>query len=551
MSGSTGNGTSGVVAGAGRAPLHVSGAAWATALGTGLDEVWEQLLAGRTGQSEAPSAEPLRNNRVAALPPGTAGDEEPDGGTVARHLAVATATGARTLAGAGLGPDDAGDVLVVIGTSLGPHADRPGPSLYDWVAEAARRLGSRREPVALSTACSSGSDAIAVAADLLTAGVAERCLVGAVDLLTPNKRRGHSRLRTMSRGEPRSFDRDRDGMLLGEAGGFLLLETAAAADARQAPCLGLLTGWGASNNALGPTEPDASGTAAARAMRAALDLAGRSPTEVAVISTHGTGTVLNDAAESAGLALLWPPAQAAPGSADEAGAGSVARAAGGTAAGAGGGAGTGSATGSAPDRADGSGDGPEAGAAPGPGAGAGTGSARGAAAGTVGGVGPGTAAEAGAGAGGGAGTGSAAEAGPGSAAEAAPGPVAGAGPRSAAGGLPGSADGAAAGRADEAGPVAGAGPVAFATKGALGHSLGATGVVEAITVLLALRDRRVPPVPHLERVMDGFPLRLPVGRALGIGGGCGLSQTLGFGGFNTCLLLEPAPVGRRGEGGGR
>lgn len=466
-------------AGAGRTPLHVSAAAWATALGTGLDEVWEQLLAGRTGQGEAPSAEPLRNHRVAALPPGTDGDEDPDADTVARHLAVATATGARTLAGAGLGPDDAGDVLVVIGTSLGPHADRPGPSLYDWVAEAARRLGSRREPVALSTACSSGSDAIAVAADLLTAGVAERCLVGAVDLLTPNKRRGHSRLRTMSRGEPRSFDRDRDGMLLGEAGGFLLLETAASADARRAPCLGLLTGWGASNNALGPTEPDASGTAAARAVRAALDLAGRDPAEVAVISTHGTGTVLNDAAESAGLALLWPPAGAGAGSADGAGAGPAAEA----------------------------------------------------------------------GAGGGAGTGSAAEAGSGPGAEAAPEPVAGAGPRSVAGDLPGSAHDAASGRADGAGT--GAGPVAFATKGALGHSLGATGVVEAITVLLALRDRRVPPVPHLERVMDGFPLRLPVGRALGIGGGCGLSQTLGFGGFNTCLLLEPAPAGRPGEGGGR
>ncbi|MEU5383157.1 beta-ketoacyl synthase N-terminal-like domain-containing protein [Kitasatospora cineracea] len=476
-------------AGVGRAPLHVSAAAWATALGTGLDEVWEQLLAGRTGQGEAPSAEPLRNHRVAALPPGTAGDEGGDGDTVARHLAVATATGARTLAGAGLGPDDAGDVLVVIGTSLGPHADRPGPSLYDWVAEAARRLGSRREPVALSTACSSGSDAIAVAADLLTAGVAERCLVGAVDLLTPNKRRGHSRLRTMSRGEPRSFDRDRDGMLLGEAGGFLLLETAASAEARQAPCLGLLTGWGASNNALGPTEPDASGTAAARAVRAALDLAGRDPADVAVVSTHGTGTVLNDAAESAGLALLWPPAQAAPASAEGAGAGS--------------------------------------GAAPEPGGGADPGSARGTAAGTAGGVETG--------AGGGAGTGSATAA----------------GPRSVAGDLPGPAGDVAPSRADGAGPVSGAGPVAFATKGALGHSLGATGVVEAITVLLALRDRRVPPVPHLERVMDGFPLRLPVGRALGIGDGCGLSQTLGFGGFNTCLLLEPAPAGRRAEGGGR
>ncbi|MDR3034279.1 MAG: hypothetical protein LBV78_14400, partial [Kitasatospora sp.] len=408
---------------------------------------------------------------------------------------------------AGLGPDDAGDVLVVIGTSLGPHADRPGPSLYDWVAEAARRLGSRREPVALSTACSSGSDAIAVAADLLTAGVAERCLVGAVDLLTPNKRRGHSRLRTMSRGEPRSFDRDRDGMLLGEAGGFLLLETAASADARQAPCLGLLTGWGASNNALGPTEPDASGTAAARAMRAALDLAGREPADVAVISTHGTGTVLNDAAESAGLALLWPP--------DATGTGTGTGSAAGAAAGTGGGAGTGSADGSASGSADGTGADSAGRSASRSAAGGPSGPATGFASGFADGAGADSAGRSAS--------------------------------RSAAGGPSDPATEFASGSADGAG----VGPVAFATKGALGHSLGATGVVEAITVLLALRDRRVPPVPHLERVMDGFPLRLPVGRALGIGDGCGLSQTLGFGGFNTCLLLEPAPAGRRGEGGGR
>jgi 3-oxoacyl-[acyl-carrier-protein] synthase II len=81
-------------------------------------------------------------------------------------------------------------------------------------------------------------------------------------------------------------------------------------------------------------------------------------------------------------------------------------------------------------------------------------------------------------------------------------------------------------------------PVVFATKGALGHSLGATGVVEAITLLLALRDRTAPPVLGLRRPMP--ELRLPIARDTprAVNGGFGISLTLGFGGFNTCLLVE-------------
>jgi 3-oxoacyl-(acyl-carrier-protein) synthase len=388
--------------------LRVTGAAWSTALGSDLDEVWARLVAGRTGDVEVAADRALRSDRVAALPPdavgGTYAETGRTGGElIDRQSAVTVATGLRALAGAGLGRAGvSAEVLVVLGTSLGAHADAPQDSLYAWARETARLLGSGREPVALSTACSSGSDAIATAAALIRAGVAERCLVGAVDLVTPGKRYGHSRLGTMSCAEPRSFDQDRDGMMLGEACGFLVLESARAAAKRSAPCLGLLTGWGASNDACGPTAPDATGASAALALRQALDRAARTPADVAVVSTHGTGTTLNDEAEAAALARVWPP-----------------------------------------DPADGP-------------------SRR---------------------------------------------------------------------------------PVAFATKGALGHSLGATGVVEAITVLLALRHRKVPPVPHLKRVMDGFPLPLPVADALPIGSGCGVSQTLGFGGFNTCLLFESAPAG--------
>jgi 3-oxoacyl-[acyl-carrier-protein] synthase II len=85
------------------------------------------------------------------------------------------------------------------------------------------------------------------------------------------------------------------------------------------------------------------------------------------------------------------------------------------------------------------------------------------------------------------------------------------------------------------------GPVVFATKGAFGHSLGATGALEAVAVLLALRDGQAPPVHGLSTVQPGLVLPVPAaGEPLPVAGGIGLSVTLGFGGFTTCLALEAA-----------
>jgi 3-oxoacyl-[acyl-carrier-protein] synthase II len=86
-----------------------------------------------------------------------------------------------------------------------------------------------------------------------------------------------------------------------------------------------------------------------------------------------------------------------------------------------------------------------------------------------------------------------------------------------------------------------AAPLVFATKGALGHSMGATGAIEAVSVVLALRDGLVPPLADVETVMPDFPLPLAVGGARAFTGTVGLSLTIGFGGFNTCLLFERTP----------
>ena len=82
------------------------------------------------------------------------------------------------------------------------------------------------------------------------------------------------------------------------------------------------------------------------------------------------------------------------------------------------------------------------------------------------------------------------------------------------------------------------GPVVFGTKGNFGHSLGATGAIEAVATILALRHRKAPPVFGLEQPDPEFALPLPVGEALDIRSGFGMNVTLGFGGFDTSLVFE-------------
>lgn len=173
--------------------LCVTGAAWHTSLGAGLDEVWTGLLAGRSGLRVVPGANVLRSFVAGLLPGGPA-----PGSPRERHVELATATAEAALRDAGLRAE-AADPVLVLGTSLGPHIDDADPgSLHDWVAEAGKQLGLSRPPVSLSTACSSGSDAIAVAGELLEAGYADVVVAGGVDLLTKGKRLGHSLLGTLS-----------------------------------------------------------------------------------------------------------------------------------------------------------------------------------------------------------------------------------------------------------------------------------------------------------------------------------------------------------------
>ena len=367
------------------APIAVTAVAWSTPLGDDLDAVWERMLRAETGLVPIAHTARLRNDLAAAVPgvplDGSAGD---------RMTALGLPTLRRALEAAGCDPA-APDVQLVLGTSLGAFLEgEPGSApLHAWADALGHAAGAARPPLSLSTACSSGTDAILVGAELIRAGAARRCVCGGVDVLTLTKRLAHSALGSMSPTFLRAFDTRHDGTLLGEGAGFLVLEAEPEASH---PPVGLLRGVGAANDAAGMTTPDASGLGARYALERSIADAGLSPADIGVVNAHGSGTPLNDATEAMAFRDVF---------------------------------------------------------------------------------------------------------------------------------------------GNEA-----AGPVVFATKGNFGHSLGATGVLEAIAVLLALQKRQVPPIVGLEQPCAEMRLPLPVGRPLACDARFGLSVTLGFGGFDSSLIFE-------------
>lgn len=163
-----------------------------------------------------------------------------------------------------------------------------------------RDLSLAGERHTFATACSSSANAIGYAAARVEAG-APWALAGGVDSLCRLTWAGFHSLKLLSATACRPFDRARNGLSLGEAAAFLLLEPMAAARARGATIFGVVTGWGCSADAYHMTAPHPEGIGAIAAMRAALADAGCSPDQIDYVNAHGTATPANDKAE--GLAL--------------------------------------------------------------------------------------------------------------------------------------------------------------------------------------------------------------------------------------------------------
>ncbi|MFJ5737579.1 beta-ketoacyl-[acyl-carrier-protein] synthase family protein [Streptomyces microflavus] len=331
--------------------IAVTGIGLVTPGGTGTEATWDAVCAGRaTARTDPVLAEAGAPVRLACrVPPQEPRKpqepQQPQERVRGRLWRFDPATrflltaAREAVASAGLDPGrwDPARVAVVVGTAAGgvstleaQHrkllASGPGalspmtlPAFLPNMAAGhlAIELGATGPSLQTSTACASGATAIITAALLLRAGMCDIAVAGGTDaMVTPLCASAFAKLGALSRREDdpgaasRPFDRDRDGFVLGEGSGVLVLERTDHATARTVRPLAFLAGFGATGDAHHATAPHPEGAGLRAATREALARAGRTPGEVGHINAHGTSTTLNDAVEATAIRELYGPGHA-------------------------------------------------------------------------------------------------------------------------------------------------------------------------------------------------------------------------------------------------
>lgn len=309
--------------------MVITGAGVVSPLGAGAGPFWDALAAGRSG------VDVVELEAVGAIPafPVTAGEDarerfgQRDARRMDRSGRLAAVAAALALEDAGESGAPAERVGVAIGsvhggaeTLLEAHrallergADRVGPlaipsSLPNHpCAAAARALGMRGPSSAPATACAAGSDAIGAGLSMIREGRADVVVAGGAEApLSPLVVAGYVRVGALNRDAgdarpSRPFDTSRDGFVIGEGAGMVVLEEREHALARGARILAELAGYGSSCDAGHPTDPDETGEGPARAIAGALDDAGLTVADVGYVNAHATSTPAGDAAEARAL----------------------------------------------------------------------------------------------------------------------------------------------------------------------------------------------------------------------------------------------------------
>jgi 3-oxoacyl-[acyl-carrier-protein] synthase II len=241
------------------------------------------------------------------------------------QLAIAACAEALSHAGWGDVPHDPRRVACVIGTAIGGIGtleaeqlvlQRRGPEKVSPLAipllmanaaagVLAMRHGLQGQSFGTVSACAAGAHAIGTAARLIACGDADAVVAGGSEsALTEFAIAAFGSLdATSPTGISRPFDRRRDGFVMGEGAGILVLEEEGAARARGATVLGRVLGYGATSDAHHLTAPEPSGRGAARAIELALADAGAEPERVAYVNAHATSTPAGDRAETEAIKL--------------------------------------------------------------------------------------------------------------------------------------------------------------------------------------------------------------------------------------------------------
>ncbi len=307
--------------------IVVSGIGSVTPVGAGREEMWRNLLAGRSGISLVESFDTSRYNvhRGAEVKGFTADGyfENLDPRAVGRASRMAIAAARMALRDAGVengscAPERLG---VAMGTTSGEpqeierfddhcvaeELDQVGAefaTLYPChviAGHVAAEIGAAGVNMMIPAACAAGNYAIAHAFDVLRSGRADLVLAGGADSFSRITYTGFARLGAIAPEICQPFDRNRKGMIPGEGAAVLILETARRAVARDAPIYAEVAGYGLSCDAHHMTAAPPDGAGAARAMREALSHSGLRPEDVCYVSAHGTGTATNDCLETRAL----------------------------------------------------------------------------------------------------------------------------------------------------------------------------------------------------------------------------------------------------------
>lgn len=305
----------------------VTGLGVVSPCGTGLDHFWAGLHR---------PADPAVERRVDDFDPARWGITHVEARRMDRFAQLGLAAAAQALADAGLAEDkpyDEDRCGIVLGTGIGgayawetqtevlltrgPARVSPlvVPTVMPNAAAAAisLRFGWRGPVETVVTACASGTHAVSNGARLVAAGRCDAVLVGGSEACqTGIMSSGFHNMKALSpTGVSRPFDVQRDGFCSAEAGAVLVLEEAAAAQARGARIYAEVAGSGSTADAHHLTAPAPDGRGAVACMRAALADAGVQPEQVTHVNAHGTSTPLNDAAETAAIRAVFGSARPA------------------------------------------------------------------------------------------------------------------------------------------------------------------------------------------------------------------------------------------------
>lgn len=316
----------------------VTGMGCVSPVGNNVKDTWSSLLAGKSGAGMITHFDASKHKtRFAAEVKGFDGTAlfgPRDARKMDRFTQFATAAALEALEQSGLKIDESNRdrVGVLIGTGIGGIGtlleqaevmrergpDRVSPFLVPMMISdsaagmLAIRFGARGPNMAIATACASGNNAIGEALEMIRRGSADAMIAGASEAaLVPVAMAGMNVMTALStrnddpQSASRPFDKDRDGFLMGEGAGILILESYEHAQQRGANILAELTGYATTDDAHHISAPAENGAGAAISMQLALEDARLTVNDIGYINAHGTSTPLNDKSETAAIKTVF------------------------------------------------------------------------------------------------------------------------------------------------------------------------------------------------------------------------------------------------------